>query len=177
MSNLETIHKKLNNGDFFCTQDFLNDIDLMVENVVDYYDYDNHKTSKLYCQRAKLLQDFAYALVNCENSVQESKMSYSTSAKPKISLIQKLRLKELLYSSWRLGLMIGSKKRISRSKAMESVLAYIRTHKLQDPDNKMFTPDNILAPIFGKEKIREFSMAKYLKGHLTVKKPLDRYIY
>ena len=76
----------------------------MVENVVDYYDYDNQKTSKLYCQRAKLLQDFAYALVNCENSVQESKKSYSTSAKPKISLIQKLRLKELLYPSWRLGL-------------------------------------------------------------------------
>ena len=139
---------------------------------------DNQKTSKLYCQRAKLLQDFSYALVNCENSVQESKKSYSTSAKPKISLIQKLRLKELLYPSWRLGLTIGSKKRISRSKAMKSVLAYIRTHKLQDPDNKqMFTPDNILAPIFGKEKIREFSMAKYLKGHLTVKKPLYRYIY
>ena len=87
-------------------------------------------------------------------------------------------LKELLYPSWRLGLIIGSKKRISRSKAMKSVLAYIRTHKLQDPHNKqMFTPDNILAPIFSKEKIREFSMAKYLKGHLTIKKPLDRYIY
>ena len=38
----------------------------------------------------------------------------------------------------------------------------------QDPDNKQwFTPDKLMAPVFGTEKIKAFGMAKYLKEHLS----------
>merc|ERR1711909_75132 len=44
----------------------------------------------------------------------------------------------------------------------------LKEHKLQDPDNKQyFTPDAKMEPIFGKERIRAFGVAKFLKTHLT----------
>ena len=46
--------------------------------------------------------------------------------------------------------------------------AYLKEKDLQDPANKQwFTPDDTMAPIFGNEKIKAFSMSKYLKQHLT----------
>ena len=46
--------------------------------------------------------------------------------------------------------------------------AYLKEKELQDPENKQwFTPDETMAPIFGDEKIKCFSMSKYLKEHLT----------
>ena len=46
--------------------------------------------------------------------------------------------------------------------------AYLKEKDLQDPENKQwFTPDATMAPIFGDEKIKCFSMSKYLKEHLT----------
>merc|ERR1711874_542579 len=45
--------------------------------------------------------------------------------------------------------------------------AYLKEKDLQDPQNKQwFTPNDTMAPIFGTEKIKCFSMSKYLKGHL-----------
>ena len=42
--------------------------------------------------------------------------------------------------------------------------AYLKEKELQDPENKQwFTPDDTMAPIFGEEKIKCFSMSKYLK--------------
>ena len=39
---------------------------------------------------------------------------------------------------------------------------------LQDPENKQFfTPDATMEPVFGNERIKCFSMSKYLKEHLT----------
>ena len=41
-------------------------------------------------------------------------------------------------------------------------------NELQDPENKQFfVPDKLMEPIFGKEKIRAFGMAKHLKTHLS----------
>jgi len=41
-------------------------------------------------------------------------------------------------------------------------------NNLQDPENKQwFTPDKLMEPVFGKEKIKAFGMAKYLKDHLS----------
>jgi len=46
--------------------------------------------------------------------------------------------------------------------------AYIKEHKLQDPENKQyFKPDKKMAKIFGEDKLRGFGMAKYLKDHLS----------
>ena len=40
----------------------------------------------------------------------------------------------------------------------------MKENNLQDPEMKqMFTPDETMAPVFGQEKIRAFTMVKYLK--------------
>ena len=56
----------------------------------------------------------------------------------------------------------------SRGECIKGLWAYIKTHKLQDPENKQyFTPDRKMAKVFGPDKLRCFSMAKYLNEHLT----------
>ena len=58
--------------------------------------------------------------------------------------------------------------KLSRPEVVKKLWAYIKEKKLQDPENKQFfKPDKKMEPIFGKEKIRAFGMAKYLKGHLS----------
>lgn len=57
---------------------------------------------------------------------------------------------------------------LSRPEVTKRLWAYLKKNNLQDPDNKSyFTPDAKMAKIFGKEKLKGFSMAKYLKNHLT----------
>ena len=56
----------------------------------------------------------------------------------------------------------------SRAELNKLLWAYIKEKGLQDPENKQFfTPDKKMAKIFGKDKIKGFSMAKYLAPHLT----------
>merc|ERR1712126_643755 len=69
-----------------------------------------------------------------------------------------------------LATLIGAKKdeKLSRPEVVKRLWAYIKEKKLQDPENKQFfAPDKLMEPIFGKEKIRAFGMAKHLKTHLT----------
>merc|ERR1711892_182742 len=69
-----------------------------------------------------------------------------------------------------LATLVGAKKdeKLSRPEVVKRLWAYIKEKKLQDPENKQFfKPDKIMEPIFGKEKVRAFGMAKHLKGHLT----------
>merc|ERR1712130_426860 len=64
----------------------------------------------------------------------------------------------------------GAKKdeKLSRPEVVKRIWAYLKENKLQDPDNKQFfTPDAKMEPVFGKEKVRAFGMAKHLKPHLT----------
>ena len=66
--------------------------------------------------------------------------------------------------------MLGEKEgvKLSRPEIVKRVWAMIKENKLQDPENKQyFTPDAKMVPIFGKDKIRAFGMAKFLKTHLT----------
>merc|ERR1712117_33494 len=66
--------------------------------------------------------------------------------------------------------LVGAKKgeKLSRPEVVKRLWAHIKTNKLQDPENKQyFTPDAKMIPIFGKDKIRAFGMAKFLKTHLT----------
>merc|ERR1712066_639999 len=66
--------------------------------------------------------------------------------------------------------LVGAKKgeKLSRPEVVKRLWAHIKTNKLQDPENKQyFVPDTKMKPIFGKEKIRAFGMAKFLKTHLT----------
>ena len=66
--------------------------------------------------------------------------------------------------------LVGAEKdeKLSRPEVVKRLWAHIKTNKLQDPENKQyFTPDDKMVPIFGEDKIRAFSMAKFLKTHLT----------
>merc|ERR1711909_219598 len=66
--------------------------------------------------------------------------------------------------------LVGAKKgeTMSRPEVVKRIWAYLKKNKLQDPDNKKyFTPDAKCEPIFGKDKILAFGMAKYLKDHLS----------
>jgi len=58
--------------------------------------------------------------------------------------------------------------KISRAECVKRLWAYLKEHNLQDPANKQFfTPDELMQPVFGSEKIRAFSMSKFLKEHLS----------
>ena len=63
---------------------------------------------------------------------------------------------------------IVGKKEASRAECIKELWAYLKKHNLQDPENKQyFTPDKKMAKVFGTEKLRAFSMAKYLSAHLS----------
>merc|ERR1712130_122105 len=75
-----------------------------------------------------------------------------------------------LQLSTELADLVGAKKgeKLSRPEVVKRLWAHIKTNKLQDPENKQyFVPDTKMQPIFGKEKIGAFGMAKFLKTHLT----------
>ena len=60
----------------------------------------------------------------------------------------------------------------SRAELMKLLFKYLNDHDLKDPENKQFfTPDKKMSKVFGKDKIRAFSMSKYLSDHLT---PIDK---
>ncbi|XP_023349362.1 protein TRI1 [Eurytemora carolleeae] len=62
----------------------------------------------------------------------------------------------------------GKDEKLARSEVVKRLWAYLKEKKLQDPENKQFfTPDALMEPVFGNEKIRAFSMSKYLKDHLS----------
>ena len=62
----DQMQTKLDNHEYSCAQDFLNDIDLIAENAIKYNGDPNYETNKVICHRARALQDFAYALVKAE---------------------------------------------------------------------------------------------------------------
>ena len=58
--------------------------------------------------------------------------------------------------------------KISRPQVVKRLWAYLKEKNLQDPENKRyFTPDARMEPVFGSERIKAFSMSKYLGEHLT----------
>ncbi|CAB4059270.1 ATAD2 [Lepeophtheirus salmonis] len=57
---------KLDNGEYQCAKDFLDDIDLIVDNAINYNSDLNYETNKIICHRATALRDFTYALVKQE---------------------------------------------------------------------------------------------------------------
>ena len=71
--------------------------------------------------------------------------------------------------SKQMAAIIGTKEGelISRPQVTKRLWAYLMTNNLRDPHNKQyFYPDNIMAPVFGTEKIRCFAMTKYITPHL-----------
>jgi threonine dehydratase len=64
--DFDTMLTKLDNEEYKCAQDFLDDIDLIAENAIAYNSDLNFETNKIICHRARALQDFCYALVKAE---------------------------------------------------------------------------------------------------------------
>merc|ERR1712106_319874 len=98
-------------------------------------------------------------------SCRQSQYTYKDSNMPKGSGLTKP-----LTVSPELATLVGAKKdeKLSRPQVVKRLWAYIKEKKLQDSENKQFfNPDKTMEPIFGKEKVRAFGMAKHLKGHLT----------
>ena len=56
----------------------------------------------------------------------------------------------------------------SRTTCVKTLWAYIKENKLQDPkDGRYVIPDERMASIFGNERLRGFSLTKYLGKHLS----------
>lgn len=70
---------------------------------------------------------------------------------------------------WVDGLLsVDKDNKLSRAQVVKMLWAYLKEHKLQDPQNKQWcNPDMKMEKIFGTEKFKAFGMAKYLKGHLS----------
>jgi len=59
---------------------------------------------------------------------------------------------------------------LSKVEVMRRLWNHIKSKKLQDKENKHFViPDEKIAVLFGKERIKAFGMVKYLKQHLLSK--------
>jgi len=64
--DFEKMHMKLDDGEYSCAQDFLDDVDLIAENAISYNCDLAYETNRIICHRARALQDFVYALVKSE---------------------------------------------------------------------------------------------------------------
>ena len=72
-----------------------------------------------------------------------------------------------LQPSKELAAVVGSKP-LPRAEVLSKVWDYIKTNKLQDPQNKReIMADDKLRPVFGKERVTMFEMNKHLAQHLT----------
>ena len=83
---------------------------------------------------------------------------------------KKTGINEELNVSEDLRVIIGTKRgeKISRPQIVKRLWVYLKEHNLQDPENKQFfTPDATMEPVFGNERMKAFSMSKYLTKHLT----------
>ena len=57
----------------------------------------------------------------------------------------------------------------SRTNCVKKLWAYIKENKLQDPkDGRYIMPDEKLATIFGTERLRGFSLTKFLGKHFCL---------
>ena len=75
-------------------------------------------------------------------------------------------LQKPLQPSEELAAVIGSRRR-SRGQVVSKVWDYIRSHNLQNPENRReILADDKLRKIFGKDKVTMFEMNKHLAQHL-----------
>merc|ERR1711978_203557 len=95
---------------------------------------------------------------------------FNSSKNRREQLVHKMPKGEGLTKSYALSADLAAvvgRTHASRGEVIKYLWAYIKEHKLQDPENKQyFTPDRKMAKIFGEEKIRGFGMAKFLSKHL-----------
>ena len=94
-----------------------------------------------------------------------TKASPKKAAKPKAGKANALQ--QPLRPSQELAQVVGADP-LSRGAVVSKVWAYIRSHNLQNPENRReILADDKLSKVFGKDKVTMFEMNKYLAQHLT----------
>ena len=64
--------------------------------------------------------------------------------------------------------VVTGKDPLPRSQVVSKMWDYIRTNKLQNPENKReILADDTLRKVFGKDKVTMFEMNKHLSNHLS----------
>ena len=98
----------------------------------------------------------------------KSKSTKTKAPKEKVVKEKKTRATPSLKVSADLAQVVGASE-MGRGEVMKKVWDYIKTHNLQDPQNKrQINPDPLLAKVFGSDQpIDMFKMTKVLSGHLT----------
>lgn len=84
-------------------------------------------------------------------------------------MAKKGRGKKMVLSA-ELAAILGTAKgeKLAKMETLKRLFTYINENNLKDPENKLFfTPNKVMAPIFGTKSIKAFGMTKYLKGHFT----------
>jgi upstream activation factor subunit UAF30 len=75
-------------------------------------------------------------------------------------------LQQPLRPSQELAEVVGADP-LSRGEVVSKVWGYIRSHNLQNPENRReILADDKLGKVFGKDKVTMFEMNKYLAQHL-----------
>jgi upstream activation factor subunit UAF30 len=75
-------------------------------------------------------------------------------------------LQKPVQPSKELAAVVGAKP-LPRSEVVRKVWAYIKQHKLQNPDNgREILADDKLQAVFGKQQVTMFEMNKHLSEHL-----------
>ncbi|KLU88854.1 hypothetical protein MAPG_07837 [Magnaporthiopsis poae ATCC 64411] len=68
-----------------------------------------------------------------------------------------------------LAAMVGSAE-LSRPQAVKQIWAYIKSHNLQDPEDKRYILcDKVMRSVFNTERVHMFTMNKLLSDHLHEK--------
>jgi upstream activation factor subunit UAF30 len=79
-------------------------------------------------------------------------------------------LTQLLTLSPALAAIVAAEQdeKLTKSEVVKRLWAYLKEKNLQDPENwHCFIPDKLMEPVFGSERIKAFSMIKYLGAHVS----------
>ncbi len=76
-------------------------------------------------------------------------------------------LTQLLTLSPALAAIVAAEQdeKLTRNEIVERLRAYIKEKNLRD--RQWFTPDKLMEPVFGSERIHAFGMTKYLGDHIS----------
>ena len=90
-----------------------------------------------------------------------------SNAETKVARKPNPALMKALQPSNELAAVVGSKP-LPRPEVVSKVWDYIKSHNLQNPQNKReIMADDKLRPVFGADKVTMFEMNKHLAQHLT----------
>ena len=96
-----------------------------------------------------------------KSAKRSKKLKKQTKRKAPAALIKVMNVSD------NLAAIIGQKK-ASRPQCIKALWAYLKKHNLQDAEHRQyFTPDEKMAKVFGKQKMKAIHMSKFLSANLS----------